>query len=72
VHCFKVLEQAIWDKHLKIRSESVREAIVSSIAIDKGRESRANPNWVIDKDALLLYAAVTNEKPRILFPEDRV
>jgi hypothetical protein len=72
VQCFKVLEQAIWDKHLKIRSESVREAIVSAIAISKGRESKANPNWVIDKDALLLYAAGTNEKPRFLFPEERV
>jgi hypothetical protein len=72
VHCFKVLEQAIWDKHLKIRSESVREAIASAIAINKGRESKANPNWVIDKDALLLYAAGTNEKPRFLFPEERV
>jgi uncharacterized membrane protein YidH (DUF202 family) len=69
---FKTLEQAIWDKHLKIRSESVREAIVSAIAINKGRESKANPNWVIDKDALLLYAASTNEKPRFLFPEERV
>lgn len=72
VQCFKVLEQAIWDKHLKIRSESVREAIVSAIAISEGRESKANPNWVIDKDALLLYAAGTNEKPRFLFPEERV
>jgi hypothetical protein len=69
---FKVLEQAICDKHLKIRSDSVREAIVSAIAISKGRESKANPNWVIDKDALLLYAAGTNEKPRFLFPEERV
>jgi hypothetical protein len=69
LRCFKVLEQAIWDKHLKINNNSVREAIVSAIAISKGRESKANPNWVIHKDDLLLYASGTSEKP---FPEERV
>jgi len=42
-------------------------AIYAAIAIGV-----AYHNWVIDKDALLLYAAGTNEKPRFLFPEERV
>jgi hypothetical protein len=70
--CFKVLEQAIWDKHLTVRSESVREAIISAIAISKGQESKANPNWVIRADDLRLYATGTDQKPRFLFPEERV
>jgi hypothetical protein len=68
---FKVLEQAIWDKNLKIRSDSVREAIASAYIISKGGETKANPNWVISKDDLLLYAFGTDEKPRFLFPEER-
>jgi hypothetical protein len=68
---FKVLEQGIWDKNLKIRSDSVREAIASAYIISKGGETKANPNWVISKDDLLLYAFGTDEKPRFLFPEER-
>jgi hypothetical protein len=50
--------------------DSVREAIVSAIAISKGRESKENPNWLIDKDTLLLYAAGTNENPASFFPRN--
>jgi hypothetical protein len=69
---FKTLEQAIWDKQLKIRSGGVRGSIANAKIISRGGEAKANPNWAIEKDALLLYAFGTDEKPRFLFPEQRV
>jgi hypothetical protein len=69
---FKTLEQAIWDKQLKIRSDGVRASIANAKIISGGGEVKANPNWAIEKDALLLYAFGTDEKPRFLFPEQRV
>jgi hypothetical protein len=70
--CFKILEQAIWDKRLKIRSDSIRQAIANAKIIREGREAKANPNWMIEREPLLLYASGTDEKPRFLFPEERV
>jgi hypothetical protein len=69
---FKTLEQAIWGKQLKIRSDGVRASLANAKIISGGGEAKANPNWAIEKDALLLYAFGTDEKPRFLFPEQRV
>jgi len=70
---FRKLEKGINDKTLQVLRQDLREVIYD--AYDKthhGIQPKANPNWGVKRDELLSFASSIGEKPRFLYPKERV
>jgi hypothetical protein len=70
--CFLRLERAVLDRTLKVHRENLREVIADAVQESRGGQVMANPNWGVTRADLLSYALVADEKPRFLFPRERV
>jgi hypothetical protein len=70
---FQKLGDGIQSRVLKVHPTINHEVGMRGIvAKQSGTDLKPDPNWVLPREALYLYAVGESERPLFLFPEDRV
>jgi hypothetical protein len=69
---FRALEKAIRAYKLVVRQDDLREVIADAYdRVERGRTPKANPEWTVSREALIIYLQTVGMKPPFLFPKER-
>lgn len=69
---FRVFSNAITERKLEVLRQSLEETIQDAIDETEGNIVKSNPEWIVSRDDLIRFAKAKHEKPRFLFPKERI
>ena len=69
---FRMLERHVSDGSLPVKRNDKRDLIAGSVRKPAGHVVKAKPDWIVERNELLMLAMTLNEKPPFLYKTERI